>query len=296
MYDFIFLLLIDVTITQGFFGANSRLKSHMSRRTSSKSFREADKGGYPYVYVNSDHQQRVSSITDKEGSLTKYMTLPVEQYVCLDMPLQAQLKRIQGSEFLLTVPAIKFFDTEVNPIVKATVTVTDSAVVIESTDVKITGSPLVDSLNGCFDMQIVVQLSWVDRPSSAFIRSQSDIKMWVNPPPPFNMVPREVTENTGNLAMKIALDQLEIAFLQSLGKDFERWACSDSYRQQRVAMMKEMNGFPSSELAAHRVHGLSIRAFILPGLFIGSGVTFVVLFICHDISLLHREPLLTVSI
>merc|ERR1712093_149558 len=167
------------------------------------------------------------------------MRLPGDQYVSLDLPLGARLDHVGGNRFLLTVPPLKFFDLEVGPFVFATVEQTDSAVRIESKEVVLKGSPFVESLNGCFDFVVRTQFAWQDDPSDKAITSTSKIEVWVNPPPPFKYLPRQLLESVGNAGMQFSLGQIERVFLQSLGKDYEKWALSSSYRQQRESMSNE---------------------------------------------------------
>jgi hypothetical protein len=65
------------------------------------------------------------------------------------------------------------------------------------------------------------------------ILSNSHIYVEVDPPPPFKFFPKKVLTSTGNLAMSIALKQIENAFVQSLSRDYERWATDKEYRMLR---------------------------------------------------------------
>jgi len=77
------------------------------------------------------------------------MRLPVDQYVCIKIPLAVTLERIVANGFLLSVPDVCFFKVSVAPRLKVFLSQTDSSVVIESTDVILGGSPFVESLKGC---------------------------------------------------------------------------------------------------------------------------------------------------
>ena len=55
------------------------------------------------------------SLTHDEGaSLDDYMRLPVDQCVCIRMPLDATLERVAGSRSNLTVPPVGFFTLDVS--------------------------------------------------------------------------------------------------------------------------------------------------------------------------------------
>lgn len=84
------------------------------------------------IDVSSNFEQTCSLVRDKEVSLDDYMQLPVEQYVCIKMPLDATLERMHTTVFNLTVPPVKFFHLEVSPMLVCEVTQDDNSVVIKS--------------------------------------------------------------------------------------------------------------------------------------------------------------------
>ena len=54
-----------------------------------------------FVNVNSKYEAKCALVTDNSGkSLSDYMKLPVEQYVCIKMPLDATLERVGSSRVL----------------------------------------------------------------------------------------------------------------------------------------------------------------------------------------------------
>lgn len=186
------------------------------------------------VEVGSNYESKCSLASDKGISLLNYMQLPVEQYVCIKMPLDATLSRIDGNRFNLTVPPVRFFNLDVSPTLICRVTQTNEAVLIESSECCLRGSPFVESLNGCFRMQIKTIFKWIDTPTRRSILSNSNIYVEVDPPAPFKYFGKNILERTGSLAMSIALRQIENAFVSSLSRDYERWATDKQYRLQRA--------------------------------------------------------------
>jgi Protein of unknown function (DUF1997) len=83
-------------------------------------------------------------------------------------------------------------------------------------------------------MEIETRFRWIDEPDRKSILSSSQIHVEVDPPAPFKYFPRRVLTSTGHLAMSIALRQIENAFVQSLAKDYERWATDKEYRLVRA--------------------------------------------------------------
>ena len=84
------------------------------------------------IDVSSNFEHDCSLIRDYEVSLDDYMQLPVEQYVCIKMPLDATLERMHTTVFNLTVPPVKFFHLEVSPMLVCEVTQDENSVVIKS--------------------------------------------------------------------------------------------------------------------------------------------------------------------
>lgn len=203
-----------------------------------------------YIQVASRREQRVSNSMDEGVSLTNYMRLPIEQYVCVDMPLAAKLERIQGNRFSLTVPPIKIFSLELLPTMYAKVLQTNSTVVIESEELILAGTRFVESLNGYFDFKARSEFTWTDRPEEKEIVSKSHVEIWADPPAPFRYFPQSLLEGTGNFVMQLAVDQVQGAFLRALGKDFEKWALSDSYRWQRSSTARLDMGGPEAPAEA----------------------------------------------
>jgi hypothetical protein len=192
------------------------------------------------VEVASSYESKCSLNADKGLGLTNYMQLPVEQYVCIKMPLDATLARVDGNRFNLTVPPVRFFNLDVSPTMICRVTQSNEAVLIESSECTLRGSPFVESLNGCFRMMIKTSFKWIDTPSRRSILSNSKIYVEVDPPAPFKYFGKNILEKTGSLALSIALRQIENAFVSSLSRDYEKWVTDKQYRHQRAGR------FPSS--------------------------------------------------
>ena len=198
------------------------------------------------VQVSSSSQIRCALTADAGISLTEYMTLPSAQYVCIPLPARAQLQRVAQDEFVLSVPAVKFFHLECLPRVYCSVTTEADAVTIQSSKCVLGGSPAVERLNSAYRFSVTTRFRWVDKPHDKRILSTSDILVYVDPPPPFSAFPRQVLERTGNFVMQSALDFIEKEFIRSLANDYATWACSAGYRARRArtteAVVSEASG------------------------------------------------------
>ena len=129
-----------------------------------------------------------------------------------------------------------------SPTVYCKVSQTSDAVVIESDKVELAGSSYVDGLNGCFKIRIETIFNWIDREDYKAIVSRSKIDVDVDPPPPFKFFGKRVLETTGNLAMTIALRQIENAFVTNLGEDYASglWIVSIESRELVCAVSTEI--------------------------------------------------------
>ena len=115
------------------------------------------------VAVSSKFEQPCIQQSDPGITLTDYMKLPVDQYVCIKMPLDATLERMAGTRFNMTVPPVSFFNLELSPTILCDVTQCDDSIKIVSNECVLRGSPYVVGLNGCFKMKINSEFRWTDR-------------------------------------------------------------------------------------------------------------------------------------
>ena len=191
--------------------------------------------------------QRVTN--DRACRLHDYMRLPASQYVSIPLPMGATLARVCNEEdlFTLSVPPLRFAiprlpAVEVRPIVLARVCTLPDRVLITSESCRITGSPLVDSLqlNDRFNFSVRTCLTWqqdglsYNCPGEAAIHSHTAILVDVQPPGPFAIIPRKVLEAVGTSAMELALRSLQATFVSNLGADYEKWASDENHRAMRA--------------------------------------------------------------
>lgn len=189
-----------------------------------------------FVKVETNFETKCGVESHDPGcTLTDYMRLPVEQYVCIQMPLNASLERMSNNQFNMTVPPVRFFNLDVSPMLICDVVQTATSVKITSDTCVLRGSPYVVGLNGCFKINVSTKFTWSDTDEKKTIISNSQIFVEVDPPRPFKYFGKTILESTGTLAMSIALRQIENAFVQSLARDYSRWATDSTYRLSRAA-------------------------------------------------------------
>ena len=93
-------------------------------------------------------------------------------------------------------------------------------------------------------------------------RTHSLTHIKVNPPAPFKYFGKTILEKTGTLAMSIALRQIENAFVQSLSKDYEKWAVDKEYREKRAGKPRSVT--TKSDLPASIVTATDLPTPVTP--------------------------------
>jgi len=199
------------------------------------------------------------------GTLTEYMTLPVEQYALVPMPLNSTLSRLPGgttSEFELKVPPINFLGLEVQPVVEAEVALEPNRVIISSQKCRLNGSPFLlrVKMNERFDFRAKAELTWNDTasishdhsvvgsaPTENSISAQASIEVDVDRPMPFNAIPKRAVEKMGNTAMRLSMGFVLRSFLRGLSTDYQRWANDPNYRANRSLLTKEARNISNTD-------------------------------------------------
>lgn len=251
------------------------------------------------VYINVDRSQEysISGTADEGTSLDSYMSLPAHLYIQTLFPSTSKLECVEGNKYQIVVPPLKFFDWEVNPVTYSRIWQTDSAVIIESNESTLVGTPLIESLNGQYYFQIRTELSWKARS----IMARSQVEMWVNPILPFSLIPPPIAENGGNAVFQFVLDALHREFLKALGNDINKFLTSKTYRQEWKAKAEAdaISSSPPQLLAQTSLNTTCILAMTLIGFFAASGVVLSTLQGLRGTIAKKfteaREPLLTTS-
>ena len=174
-----------------------------------------------------------------DPSLTAYMRLPSAQYALLDLPYGASLERLEGENFLLKVPTVKFFFLSVEPNVFATVESREDSVVVKSDRCTLLGSDaLIEriGLNDAFEFSVTATMTWTDdgAADARTIDCDTSLAVDVAPPGPFRAMPRAILERTGNAVMRVATDQVLRGFLRTLVQDYDLWGSDAAYRERRA--------------------------------------------------------------
>jgi len=208
------------------------------------------------------------------NTLSKYMSLPVEQYVLIPMPLNSKLSKVEehdgddgqvvgneskfDAQFELIVPPISFRKLSLQPVVYATVKSEDNEVVVSSSNCTLRGSPFIDKvqMNERFDFRVETRLTWDDvhscRATSdsdyCFIHADTTIEIDVDVPSPFSIIPNVILQKMGTAAVILSLKMIESSFVNSLASDYIKWSSDEEYRSYRAAFSNKEAGFVAKDL------------------------------------------------
>lgn len=160
--------------------------------------------------------------------------------------------------FKLEVPTITFFNLSLQPVVYATVQPQSNKVVISSNKCLLYGSPFIEKvkLNDRFIFDVKCTLTWMDglqtqRQKNAqgtiqstsyapcTITAETIIDVDVNVPRPFSSLPKPFVQKTGNAAMRLSMKYIQRNFVESLAKDYEKWAEDVEYRRFRASLSED---------------------------------------------------------
>ena len=170
-----------------------------------------------------------------------YMCLPVDHYTLLPLPLGATLERVpgEGDLFALSIPRVRFFNLAVRPTITVQVSVgpadarqEEQCVLISVVRSRVDGD-WADRLrlNELFEIWGTTRFTW---PTGTCIDSVTNLRVGVDPPPPFSRLPTKLLVRVGNAVLNAVCFQLQRVFLHALAADYEVWQRDEAYRQRRA--------------------------------------------------------------
>ena len=174
--------------------------------------------------------------------LHAYMCLPVDHYTLLPLPLGATLERVPGGVadlFALSIPRVRFFNLAVRPTITVRVSVgpadarqEEQSVLISVVRSRVDGD-WADRLrlNELFEIWGTTVFTWH---TGTRIDSVTDLRVGVDPPPPFSRLPTKLLVRVGNAVLNAVCFQLQRVFLHALAADYGIWASDEAYRARRA--------------------------------------------------------------
>ncbi len=66
------------------------------------------------------------------------------------------------------------------------------------------------------------------------LKASSDLDIWCEIVPPFNVLPKALLEKTCNAVLRTTLKTLLKSFLKDLSDDYKQWSTDTAYREERA--------------------------------------------------------------
>lgn len=188
----------------------------------------------PPAPLTSSHGRSLDK--DSTVTLSDYLALPPTHYTLLALPLGATLTRVEESErlFALTIPAVTLFSLTVKPTITVSVDVAPPpappSVRIAVLDARVDGAWSDQlGLNEKFEIYgtTLIQLGGPDGQS---IDSVTDLRVGVDPPPPFSLLPATLLVRVGNAVLNGVCGTLQKVFIRALAADARAFSAEPASR------------------------------------------------------------------
>lgn len=192
--------------------------------------------------------------------LDDYMTLPVDQYADLPLPLGTYMEKLPAPEgtpatdrlFQVVIPSLKFLTLEVRVYMQLRVELLPAThprgrcVHVTATGARVEGD-VADSLriNDNFVVEASTRIRWSNssegRGGQAQISTDSATVVGVEPPGPFALLPLTTLEQAGGFVISGTVRVMQDVFVRSLADDYRRWATDAVYRGSRAAAVAALD-------------------------------------------------------
>ena len=133
-----------------------------------------------------------------------------------------RIKQVSDDEFCLTMRTISFCGFNIQPTVFLRVWAeADGTVRVVSTNCEIRG---IDYIDRRFSLQLIGQLSPIERQGDTYLQGRADLEVQVDLPPPLNFMPQVAIESAGNSLLKGILTTFKQRLAHQLVADYVAWS------------------------------------------------------------------------
>ena len=137
-----------------------------------------------------------------------------------------RLQRIDTERYRLEIPAFSMLTLTICPIVDLAVWVDDDQKVqIESVAFEMRG---MEGLKDRFDFKLIGELYPIHTHKDVLMRGNALLRIDLELPSPFSMMPKSVVEGAGNTVLKASLGAVKSQMLKELVRDYQAWALEQS--------------------------------------------------------------------
>ncbi|KAG1674940.1 hypothetical protein FOA52_014733 [Chlamydomonas sp. UWO 241] len=184
--------------------------------------------------------------------LKEYMARAADNFANVELPMGGNIRQMDARHLQITVPKIQILDIWLQPRLAAElITYRDRIEFVSKTDaVSLDGSSHVKQfkLDERFHMDVHIVLRWREdkgaspadaptsggagaAPSTWVIDAAGTISVEVDIPPPFSYAPKSMLQATANAALKATNGLILNSFIDSMAKDYARWAADAAGRR-----------------------------------------------------------------
>ena len=133
---------------------------------------------------------------------------------------------LENGQYRLEILPITVLGLNINPVVDLAVWVDkDRKVQVESVGCEIRG---VESLRDRFDFKLIGELYPIHTPDQILLRGSALLKIELELPMPFKMMPRSIVEGAGNAVLEATLNTVKGRMLKYVVNDYQAWAIERS--------------------------------------------------------------------
>jgi Protein of unknown function (DUF1997) len=152
---------------------------------------------------------------------------PIEGY--LDQPERLvrtlapsdRLVKLENGHYRLEILPMNILNFTISPVVDLAVWVDEHRKVqVESVGCEIRG---VESLRDRFDFKLIGELYPIHTPDMILLRGSALLKIELDLPLPFKVMPRSIVEGTGNAVLETTLKTVKGRMLKYVVKDYQAW-------------------------------------------------------------------------
>jgi hypothetical protein len=132
-----------------------------------------------------------------------------------------RLAKLENGHYRLEILPMNVLNFTIRPVVDLAVWVDgDQKVQVESVSCEIQG---VESLRDRFDFKLIGELYPIHTPSQILLRGSALLKIELDLPMPFKVMPRSIVEGAGNAVLETTLKTVKGRMLKYVVKDYQAW-------------------------------------------------------------------------
>ena len=133
---------------------------------------------------------------------------------------------LENGNYRLEILPMTVLGLNISPVVDLAVWVDgDRKVQVESVGCEIRG---VESLRDRFDFKLIGELYPIHTPDQILLRGSALLKIEIELPMPFKMMPRSIVEGAGNAVLEATLNTVKGRMLKYVVNDYQAWAIERS--------------------------------------------------------------------